>query len=491
MIRFFFVPLFALYLALVPGAARAQKAEPLSYYGVYLRDNKLGYVITLRDAKANREGRPAVRVETTMRLSLKVQEQETRIFSRTVSWNDPKTGVPLAIENRTESGGSVTSISAVYTPTSVSYVADITGTVKKETLKLAPGEKFLADVLSGNALPKVGAKYRGKIFLADPGLLKLIDSEIEVAGREMVEIGGQMVTAFRVLDQNPVALTTLYLNDAGDMLRGDLPMGMQLRKESKETALAPGGKADLLTLSALTPKGVTLEKPRSLRFVRYRLRPISRDLPPDDTVQSVRYEGANAAERTGIITVTVAPLPVGPTVPLFASPAAAPPRLRPFLASSLQISSDAPAFKTLAKKILGGETDAAKAAAKIAQFTHQFLTPDPAISSVRTALDIQRDPRGVCRDYTLYFTAIARAAGLPTRQRLGVVYADGRFFGHAWPEVWTGQENGSDRWTALEPTWGRPFADATHLCLAEGEITDFYTIMSDLSRYEITVEEAK
>ena len=486
---FFFFPLFAFTLLLSLGrGAGAQTAAPVAYYGVYLQNNKIGYIVTLRDAKAVREGKAAVRVETTMRLSLRVQERESKIFSRNVSWNDPKTGVPLAAESRTESGGSVTTLTATYTADSVSYVADITGTVKKDTLRLLPGEKFLADAFNGAEAPKVGARYRGKVFLSDPGLLKLIDSEIEVAGRETVEIGGETILAYRVLDKNPIAPTTLYLNDAGDMLRGDLPFRMQMRKEPKEKALSPAGKADFLALTAPVPKGLPLENPRGLRSARYALRPVSHNLPEDDSVQSVRYD---SDARTATVTITAAPLPTESTVPAFARPTDASERLRPFLSSSQQISSDAPEFKALAKKIVGEETDAAKIAAKISAYVHKAITPDPAISSVRTALDIRREPRGVCRDYTLFFTAIARAAGVPTKQRLGVVYADGRFYGHAWPEVWVGEKDGRDRWIALEPTWGLPFADATHIALTEGEITDFLNVAADLGRYEITVEEAK
>ena len=495
-------------LSLIHAAVgEVSKTSSIAYYGVYLRGNKIGRMISLRDPKSQWEGKPAVRTETTMELSLNVLEQTTRIISRNITWNDPSTGVPLASENRTESGGSVTRVTATYTPQSVSYVADVTGTVTRDVLRLKPGERFMADALNANAMPRSGMRYRGKVFLGDPAALQLLDSEIEILNREPVDVGGRMVTAYRVLDKNPIAPTTLYLSDSGEMLRADLPLGMQLRKESKEVAFAPaasGPVVDFLDLTAIKPQGVSLENPRSLRRARYKLEIVSKSpsessstgglhaLPSGDGIQTVTFEG-ECASRAAIITVQNSSLPQAMTARLFsaASGQSAPPeRLRPFLKASVQVSSDAPEFVALAKAVIGDEKETARAAAKIAAYVHKKISPDPAITSVRTAKDILRDPRGVCRDYTLFFTAIARAAGLPTRQRLGLVYAEGRFYGHAWPEVWTGTNpEGTDQWTALEPTWGKPFADATHIALAEGEITDFVKVVNDLMRYRITVLE--
>ncbi|MEI6431003.1 MAG: hypothetical protein WCP07_02375, partial [bacterium] len=139
-------------LSLIHAAVgEVSKTSSIAYYGVYLQGNKIGRMISLRDPKSQWEGKPAVRTETTMELSLNVLEQTTRMISRNITWNDPSTGVPLASENRTESGGSVTRVTATYTPQSVSYVADVTGTVTRDVLRLKPGERFMADALNANA----------------------------------------------------------------------------------------------------------------------------------------------------------------------------------------------------------------------------------------------------------------------------------------------------------------------------------------------------
>jgi hypothetical protein len=435
-----------------------------------------------------------------MNLDRSVMGTPTRIASTSVSWSDPMTGHPIATENRTESAGAVSTVSATFTANSVTYVANVTGTPKKATLTLKPGERFLSDPTSSTDMPMVGTKFKGMVFVSDPGILTLIDSEMEVAAKEPFDVGGQTVEVYKILDRNPMAPSTIYMNEAGDMLRTDSILGMQIRKESKEMALAPAGtKADLLSLVGVKPTGEALTEPRSLRTVRYEIANVTRELPKDDSIQTVSYSATtgeatlNGTPRTATVTVTTRPLPDGPTVPLFKSAADAPQRLQGYLSPTLYVSSDQPQFLELARKIVGDETDAAKAAAKISTYVHGAIRPDPSISNLRTAADICRDPRGVCRDYTLLYTAIARAAGLPTKQCVGIAYAGGTFYGHAWPEVWVGTDpaTGADRWIALEPTWGAPFADATHIKLAEGELSDFFKVAADLGEYQIKVLEAK
>ena len=101
----------------------------------------------------------------------------------------------------------------------------------------------------------------------------------------------------------------------------------------------------------------------------------------------------------------------------------------------------------------------------------------------------------MCRDYSTLMAAIARAAGIPTKLCVGVVYfelpskeggaAVGQFGYHAWVECWVG------KWIAYEPTWGADFLDATHLKFAEGEITSVFEVVKDFGKFEITVISAE
>jgi hypothetical protein len=47
---------------------------------------------------------------------------------------------------------------------------------------------------------------------------------------------------------------------------------------------------------------------------------------------------------------------------------------------------------------------------------------------------------------------------------LGLVYEDGKFYYHAWPEIFAGG------WIAVDPTLGQFPADAAHIRLITGDI---------------------
>lgn len=482
-------------------AAQAQKAprpEPTAFYAVYMQKAKIGSLV-IKHADTRRNGKPATRTDTTMLMDLALMGAAVKTSVTSAAWSDPKTGKPLALESTTESAGRVTRVTATYTANAVTYSAMIQGTPQKGTLKLKPGEKFLFDTASSvDFTPRVGMTLKGKVFV--PDMLRLMDSETSVVARETINVGGQSVVAYRVVEKNPVAPTTLWLNAAGDILRMDTMLGIQMLKTSKTIALAPPGaneaKIDLMNAVGITPTGEPLKNPRSLRTARYEISGVTRPLAVNNSVQTAEYQTlppeavtpeTDKNERRALVTVTSRPLPASTRATLFKKPADAPANLRRFLQSTTYVPATDPAFVKIAQSVVGGETDAARAAAKIAAYVHKTIKPDPSIAALRTARDIRADPRGVCRDYTTFYTTIARAAGLPTKQCVGIAYANGKFLYHAWPEVWVG----GDQWIALEPTWGAPFADATHIKLAEGEITDIFNIAADMGRYQVKVLSAE
>jgi len=79
-------------------------------------------------------------------------------------------------------------------------------------------------------------------------------------------------------------------------------------------------------------------------------------------------------------------------------------------------------------------------------------------------VDILRERKGACDEYTKLFTALTRSIGIPTQIYLGLVYRDGAFRYHSWPAVFVG-----GTWHALDPYFGQDRADATHITLISGD----------------------
>jgi len=83
-------------------------------------------------------------------------------------------------------------------------------------------------------------------------------------------------------------------------------------------------------------------------------------------------------------------------------------------------------------------------------------------TTVPSAEKVLETRRGDCNEFTTLYVALARSAGLPARTVSGLLYLNGRFYYHAWPEVYL-----SD-WVAVDPTFDQYPADAAHVRFAIG-----------------------
>ena len=103
--------------------------------------------------------------------------------------------------------------------------------------------------------------------------------------------------------------------------------------------------------------------------------------------------------------------------------------------------------------------------------------------SVPSALDVLDSREGDCNEHTVFFTALARAANIPTRIAIGLVWSDDSeaFCYHAWPEVYIG------RWIGMDPTLGQVCADATHIRLLTGGIEKWPQLVAYIGRLSIHV----
>ena len=80
-----------------------------------------------------------------------------------------------------------------------------------------------------------------------------------------------------------------------------------------------------------------------------------------------------------------------------------------------------------------------------------------------SALEVLHTRKGECQAHAMLYTAMARAAGVPTRLAGGLVYMEGMgFLYHAWAESY------ADGWVSVDPTFNQVGVDATHIKLVEG-----------------------
>jgi len=155
-------------------------------------------------------------------------------------------------------------------------------------------------------------------------------------------------------------------------------------------------------------------------------------------------------------------------------------RLQSDLQPTPFLQSDHPSIRALSAQILQGETNALRAAVKIKDWVYKEIAKEPTVS-IPNALEVLRTKKGDCNEHTVLFNALARAAGIPAKTVVGVVYLRGAFYYHAWSEVWLGE------WVSLDSVLNQFPADVTHVKFLEGGIDRQIDILQLIGNLKIEV----
>ncbi len=127
----------------------------------------------------------------------------------------------------------------------------------------------------------------------------------------------------------------------------------------------------------------------------------------------------------------------------------------------------------LAKKaeIIGNEKNSDKIIEKLAFWVAAHVKDTPTAN--KSPSDTISKGEGDCLDRARLYSALAHAAGIPTRVVLGLAYTKDRgLLYHCWAESYSG------RWLPVDPTSGEVPADATHVMLVLGDTADDLVTLS-------------
>jgi transglutaminase-like putative cysteine protease len=233
-------------------------------------------------------------------------------------------------------------------------------------------------------------------------------------------------------------------------MREESPLGLLLVRESKVDALAGnwrGTKRDFITASAIPlDNPITEESPS---YLRVRLQ--NCDLEGFNLTSERQELHGDTLEitREDLLQVPGCAIPIGGK------------EMQEYLSPTPFIQSADPTLRRQAAEIIGDEHDALRAAMLIQQWVYRTIEKKPTLS-IPSALDVLKLKVGDCNEHAVLFTALCRAAGIPSRFCAGLVYNQGSFYYHAWSEVFAG------RWVSVDPALDQLPADATHIRLVEG-----------------------
>jgi len=155
-----------------------------------------------------------------------------------------------------------------------------------------------------------------------------------------------------------------------------------------------------------------------------------------------------------------------------------------FLVPEPLVQSDDPRIQAQARQIVGRERHPERAAQALVDWVYAEIDKRITVS-VPSALEVLETRRGDCNEHTVLYVALARAVGLPARTAAGLVYVNGRFYYHAWPEVYI------DGWVAVDPTLGQYPADAAHLRFTIGGLARQVELIQLIGRLSLDVVDAK
>ena len=254
---------------------------------------------------------------------------------------------------------------------------------------------------------------------------------------------------------------SVFVNEKGELVKVDGPMGMEMIPEDIEKPMGPPPTTpiDLASVSSIAADS-PIEDPNELAELKIVLS--GNHLPQ---IPSDEHQTSTKTDGDWMIDIQPPRIDATPGATIAEAAAMQPNWTKP----SLDIPSDQASFKELAQNIAKGKPRVRDAALSIRRYVHKIMHPNAGIGVVRDANDVWNTKEGVCRDYAILTATLLRASGIPARLSSGLECFEGRFYYHAWAEAWDGK-----RWIGIDSTVNEDQISAGHLKLASGQVEDAF-----------------
>lgn len=456
-----------------PPAVRLQPATPITqpmeeWWGVYFRGEKIGYAAQtivpepdgyfVRDfsvLQLNLLGSTRTvktRLEMTAASDWGMKRFAFELESRDASFKARGTVAPGKLDLEVDSGGHRT----------------------QRTLPLSGTPYLPVGLKPYVATQNFEAGKEHLFWTFDPSTLSQQVTTVTVEGRERIQIGDELEPAIRIRQRLKGVSVVSWVDGQGRTLKEETPAGLALVRERPEQARALASDRSI-ALDVIAQTAVRLGTPI--------------DHPEDKTVLKLKLAGFDPAHfalnggrqrldrdlleirREDLRRLSSYEIPNRES------------RFAAYLQPTPFLQSDHPEIRALVQKVLRHETDAVKATLHLKDWVYKGLAKAPTVS-IPDALEVLRTRRGDCNEHTVLFNAMARAAGIPAKTVVGMVYLRGAFYYHAWSEVWLGA------WVSVDPVLNQLPADVTHIKFLEGEIDRQIDILQLIGKLEVTLAAA-
>lgn len=418
------------------------------WMGVYLNQTKIGYSFNqLQKLDSN------YKLVNRLKLNLKMMGQDEEMTSQALFRLDLILAMQefeFHLQSKTRSFSAQGHISQ----NKLNIEIKTGGTTKTETREIN------YPIYPVNALGYLIVKHKyqiGKEYLVkafDATVLSMIDAKVKILGKEKVNISGKEHDLTKTTISYLGMTTTIWVDENGVTRKEESPPGLMSLEETREAAIAQENeraKLDILSLFSV-PIDTVIVNPRSVKYLKLQISNIDlTGLNLQDDFQTVLQSNPLILELKIDSAMPEVRLPIN--------------KFRQYLKPSLYVQSDNADIKKQASFIVGSEDNATKIIEKIMKWVYSNVQKR-ATASLPSAIDVLKNLEGDCNEHSVLFSALCRAAGIPTQICVGLVYVDGKFYYHAWNKVYL------NKWVPVDATFGQFPADATHIKFAEGELEE-------------------
>ncbi|MFH2007568.1 MAG: transglutaminase-like domain-containing protein [bacterium] len=429
------------------------------WYGLYLGGKKLGYAQMGCGAKTWK-GREVLERSSRMVMQAQMYTTAVRLEIKTrVLFSTTGVGEMLRYEY-TQSGAQQKKTLLVERKPDGWHILRTyqAGAIRKPPEKkllktiasnLTNGEAAYSTLLLEGKL-RPGSRHRYQEF--DPEDLKDRDTAAQLLATETRQLRGVRVKLHKLemLELHRRLRGVTVVDDEANWLDGTLQGTIRIRREEKATAKRIDPKAGDFGLGVVIPAKMAVQIPSKVSQLRLQLS----GFLPTSLSETKRHQLVKKSARLAELTITRESVAKLPTLTL-------PVTNKQFakqLESTHNIEAKHAELQALARRAVGGETNALAAARKLNAFVFKYLRKSLS-TNLDSALAIARARAGDCTEHARLMVALCRAVGLPAREVGGVTYVPdlGGFGYHAWVEVWVG------RWITSDPSWNELPANATHI----------------------------
>jgi hypothetical protein len=312
------------------------------------------------------------------------------------------------------------------------------------------------------------------------------EKEVLTAAKEGEEVKGELVPK-RLLraeiqpekikvGENTLALPrlTMWLDDKLRVVRsesdapglGRMTLYRTTRTLAEKEGAAPALMADF-GLKSLVRLDRALARPRQAREIVYRITVGEDDDAKTTFARDARQKVENVHDNTFDLRIRPVRAPVEVENPGKVKDE--------YLKSSYFLDSGNAKVREQAAQIVGDEKDPWRKAQRIEKWVHEHMKGSAEVNFA-PASHILSEPRGDCRQHAMLTAALCRAAEVPARTAVGLVYADDPDHGpvlafHMWTEVWI-----KGQWLMLDAVLGEGSVGAGHLKIADHSWQDIQTL---------------